>query len=152
MAQYTYVYVNHTHLYNWSPAPYYSCFKWLLQWSNNLYSATYSYWASFHDAYGWLHHTHWWHWLQLPYKSHTTYVTNHMRSISCHIMPLVINSLRGGHTHIHTHTLTHTHTHTNTHTHTPMILDKAIIRNQARTGCNITHKNKTIEAKFTLTY
>ena len=30
-----------------------------------------------------------------------------MRSISCHIMPLVINSLGGGHTHTNTHTHTH---------------------------------------------
>ena len=36
-------------------------------------------------------------------------------------MPLVINSLRDGHTH------THTHTHTDVHT-------EIILRNQARTG------------------
>ena len=36
-----------------------------------------------------------------------------MRSISCHITPLVINSLVGGHTYTHTHT----HTHANTYTH-----------------------------------
>ena len=35
-----------------------------------------------------------------------------MESISCHITPLVINSLGGGHTHTHTHTHAHTHTHT----------------------------------------
>ena len=40
-------------------------------------------------------------------------VTNHMGSISCHITPLVINSLGGGHTHILT------------------FADKAILRNQA---------------------
>ena len=35
-------------------------------------------------------------------------------------MPLVTNSLRGGHTHtnIHTHKHTHKHTHTQTHTQT----------------------------------
>ena len=36
---------------------------------------------------------------------------------SCHITPLVINSL-GGNTHTHTYTHTHTHTHKQTHTHT----------------------------------
>ena len=40
-----------------------------------------------------------------------------MESISCHIMPLVINSLGGGHTHTHTHTQTQTQTQTQTHTH-----------------------------------
>ena len=39
-------------------------------------------------------------------------------------MPLVIYSLKGGHTHKHTHTQTHTHTHTDVHTET-------ILRNQA---------------------
>jgi len=34
----------------------------------------------------------------------TTCLTNHKSSISHHIMPLVINSLGGGHTHTHTHT------------------------------------------------
>ena len=42
-----------------------------------------------------------------------------MESISCNITPLVINSLRGGHTHTHTpHTQTHTHANTQTHTYT----------------------------------
>jgi len=38
--------------------------------------------------------------------------TNHKGSISHHITPLVINTLRGGHiyTHIHTNTYTQTHT------------------------------------------
>ena len=39
-----------------------------------------------------------------------------MEFISCHIIPLVTNSLKGGHTH-HIHTCTHTHTHTHTHMH-----------------------------------
>ena len=64
----------------------------------------YSYWASFHNAYICLHYIHYRYQLQLPYKSHRTYLTNHMWSISHHITPLVINSLRGGHTHINTHT------------------------------------------------
>ena len=34
-------------------------------------------------------------------------------SISCHIMPLVINSLGGAHTHKHTHTHTYRHPHRN---------------------------------------
>ena len=44
-----------------------------------------------------------------------------MDFISYHIMPLVVNSLEGGHTYTHTQTHTHTHTHThtsNTHTQT----------------------------------
>ena len=40
----------------------------------------------------------------VPYKRHRTYLTNHMRSISHYIMPLVlINSLGGGHTQTHTY-------------------------------------------------
>ena len=49
-----------------------------------------------------------------------------MESILCHIMPLVINSLGGGHTH------THTHTHTQTHIQT--IRTGPILGNQARAG------------------
>ena len=59
-------------------------------------------------------------------------------------MPIVINSLRGGHTHTHTHTLTHTHTNTHTHTHIHththtqthilMICTGSILRNQVCTG------------------
>ena len=74
-----------------------------------------------------------------------------MGFISCHIIPLVINSFRGGdtcthththahthththtHTHLHTHTNTHTLTHTNTHTHTHTgIHTETILRNQLR--------------------
>ena len=40
------------------------------------------------------------------------------QSYEIYIMPLLINSLRGGHTHIHTHAHTHTRTHTHTHAHT----------------------------------
>ena len=42
------------------------------------------------------------------------------QSYEVHIMPLVINSLRGRHTYIHTHTHIHKykHIHTQTHTHT----------------------------------
>ena len=40
-----------------------------------------------------------------------------MGSISSHIMPLVITSLRGGYTDTQTHTQTQTQTHTNTHMH-----------------------------------
>ena len=35
-------------------------------------------------------------------QSHRTYLTNHMGSISHHIIPLVINSLGRGHTHTQT--------------------------------------------------
>ena len=39
-------------------------------------------------------------------KSHKTSLSNHTQSISCHIIPLVTNALKGGHTdwHRHTHT------------------------------------------------
>ena len=37
--------------------------------------------------------------LRLPYIHCTTCLTNHMGSISCRIMILVINSYRGRHTH-----------------------------------------------------
>ena len=88
-----------------------------------------------------------------------------MRSV-CHITPLVINSLGGGHTHArahaHTHTRTHTvHTHANIHTHTPQthththththtythiqtIRTGSILRNQARAW----FKNTEINAKM----
>ena len=62
-----------------------------------------SYWASFHNVYGCLHHAHQRYQLHLPYKSHRTYLTNQIVSISHHIMPLVINSLRGRHTHRRPH-------------------------------------------------
>ena len=42
------------------------------------------------------------------YKSCRTYLTNYIGSISFHIMLLVINSLRGGHTYMQTHTHAHT--------------------------------------------
>ena len=71
----------------------------------------YSYQASFHNAYRCLCHAHYHYRPQLPYKSHKTYLTNHMESISCHIMPLVINNLRAD-----THANIHTHTHTCKHT------------------------------------
>ena len=50
-------------------------------------------------------------------------LTNHMGSISRHIMPLVINSLRGRHT--HTQTNTHAYRHSRT---------EAILRNQVHAG------------------
>ena len=43
------------------------------------------------------------------YYCHLTAIellTNRIGSISCHIMPLVINTLSGGHTQTHTHILT----------------------------------------------
>ena len=59
-----------------------------------------------------------------------------MRSISHYIMPLVIKSLGGGHTHTHTdtHTDTHTQTHTHIHTHIQMIRTGSILKKQACTG------------------
>ena len=47
--------------------------------------------------------------------------------MSCHIIPLVTNSLGGEHTHTQTHTQTHTHTHRHTHTD---IHTETILRNQ----------------------
>ena len=79
---------------------------------------------------------------RLPYKRHRTYLTNHMGSISHHIMPLVINSLGADtrthmhtcrHTHTQTHTQTYTHIHTHKHTQIQIFTDKAILRNQAST-------------------
>ena len=51
-------------------------------------------------------------------KSHRTYLTNRMGSISHHITPLVINSLGDEHTHTHTHAYRHSRT-------------EAILRNHA---------------------
>ena len=50
-----------------------------------------------------------------------------MGSISCHITPLIINSLGAG-THTHTHTHTRAHTHTHTHTSIQYLQTEAIIR------------------------
>ena len=52
---------------------------------------------------------------KFPCNDYRTCLTNRMGSISRHIMPLVINSLGGGHTHTHTHTHTHKHTHKHTY-------------------------------------
>ena len=54
MAWYVYVYVNHIHLYNWSPPPYYLTTAVLNDCYSEVMAYTvlaYSYWASFHDAY-----------------------------------------------------------------------------------------------------
>ena len=59
-------------------------------------------WASFHDVYRSLRHAHYQYRPHLPYKSHTTYLTNHMESISHHFTPLVVHSLGGGHICKHT--------------------------------------------------
>ena len=62
-----------------------------------------------------------WQQLQLPYKSHRTYSTNHMGSISQHITPLVINNLGAD-----------THTHANRHTQAYRCSrTETILRNQA---------------------
>ena len=53
------------------------------------------------------------------YSCCRTCLANRMGSISCHITPLVINSLGGGHTHTNTHTDVRTET---------------ILRNQASAG------------------
>ena len=51
------------------------------------------------------------YWLQLSYKSWRTCITDYMGSISCHIMPLVIDSFSvDTQTHIHTDTYTQIYT------------------------------------------
>ena len=104
MAQYAYVYLNHTHLYNWStPSCYFT--KAAL---NGCYSEVTAYTALVLTLIGLVSTTrmdayvmpmHYRYRLQLSYISHRTYLTNHIGSISHHITPLVINSLGGGHTH-----------------------------------------------------
>ena len=55
--------------------------------------------------------------------------------MSHHIMPLVVHSLEGGHTHARPHTHTHTHTHTYTHTHAYRhSRTEAILRNRVCAG------------------
>ena len=66
------------------------------------------------------------------YNCCRTCLTNRMESISCHITPLVINSLGSGHTHTHTHTQTQTKTQTQTHTHID-VHTETILRNQVHT-------------------
>jgi len=64
-----------------------------------------------------------------------TCLTNHKGSISHHIMPLVINSLRGGHTHTHTH----------------IARTKAISRNQSHAGLWPAHawsNKKKVKKRF----
>ena len=78
-----------------------------------------TYWASFHDAYEcYIMPTN-----DTDYschiKTHKTYLTNRMGSISHQITLLVINSLGGGHTHTHAYRRSRT---------------EVILRNQARAG------------------
>ena len=132
MAQYAYVHVNHAYLYNRSALSCYfttvvlnDCYSELMAYT----VLAYSYWASFHNVYICLRHAHYRYQLKMPYKSHRTYLTNHMGSISHHIMPLVINSLGGGHTHTHAYIRTET-----------------ILRNQACTWFkNVVTKNKCMQ-------
>ena len=61
MAQYAYVYINYTHLYNWSALPNYLTTAVLNDCYSELTAYTvlvYSYWASFHNAYECLRHAH----------------------------------------------------------------------------------------------
>ena len=51
------------------------------------------------------------------YNCNITAITNHIGFISCHIKPLVIDSLGGRDTHTNTHIHTQTHTHTYIHPH-----------------------------------
>ena len=118
---YEYVHVRHTHPYNWSSE--------LMPYT----VLANCYWVSAYETY-----------VPIPratpfsnndYICHVanscrTYLTNCMGSISCHITPLIINSLGGGHTQTHTHTQTHAHTDVRTTT---------ILRNQARAGLWLGH-------------
>ena len=79
--------------------------------------------------------------------NYSCYLTNCMGSRPHHIMPLVINSLGGRHTH------THTHTHTNTHAYRHSWTE-AILRNRAcawfKNGVGINHcyiKSKETRSK-----
>ena len=70
-----------------------------------------------------------WQQLQLPYKSHRTYSTNHMGSISQHITPLVINNLGA-----------ETHTCKQTHTSIQMFADR---NNSKKPGARAWFKNQS---------
>ena len=128
-----YVYINHAHLYNRSAPPCHLTTAVLNDCYSEVMAYTvlaYSYWASFYNSYECQSHTHQRYRLQLP-NSCRTLLTNHIEPISCHITPLVINSLRGGHTQTRTHTDVRT---------------KLILRNQARAGLWPAHawfKNST---------
>ena len=110
MLQYVYIHIHYTHLYNWSSPSFYSSTAAY----NNCYNELMCYTmltlirlvfmvcinakaTPVHDN---------------DYSCHNSYrtcSTNHMWSLSCHIMPLVINILgTDTHTNIHRHT-THTH-------------------------------------------
>ena len=118
-----YIHVCHTHLYNWYARSSYSSTAAFNNCYNELTAYTvlaHSYWVSFHNACQCQGHTHQQYLLQLPYNSCRTCLTNHMGFISHHIMPLVINSFRGGHTHTDVRTET-------------------ILRNQVHAGCRLAH-------------
>ena len=93
---------------------------------------TYSYLVGFHDAYIDAYTTptininHSYH-IKAIYR---IYLANHMESISCHITPLVINSLWGR------HTCTRKHTHTQAYRHSRT---EAILRNQVCTSHRPAH-------------
>ena len=106
MPQYMYIYVHHTHLYNWNVP---SCHTSTATFSK-FYSELILY-TTLPSLIGLVSTT----WINakatlinnIHYNCHTTavnFLTNHMGSISRHIMPLVTNNLGGRYTHIHMHT------------------------------------------------
>ena len=78
------------------------------------------------------------------YSCHIQVLTNHIESMSGYIMPLVINSFGGGHTHIYTHmhTRTHTNMHTRTHTYNYVSLINWILKTRVH---NKRVKRKSVE-------
>ena len=61
MARYMYIYVNHAYLYNWSALSCHlttgvlnDCYSEVMVYT----ALAYSYWDSFHNAYGDLYHAH----------------------------------------------------------------------------------------------
>ena len=100
------LWLKHCILLLYSTAAFNDCYSKIMPYT----VLPYSYWVSFHDVYQCQGHAYRRYRLQLPYNSSRTCLTNHMGFISCHITPLVINGLRGGHTHKHAHTHIRTET------------------------------------------
>ena len=129
MSRYIYnVHACHIHLCNWSAlllclVTYMQLFyKQLISESNDLYSACLLLLCWILWCASILTSTNGTAWVQLLYIRCRTCFTDHMwGSTLCHIIPLVINSLRGK------------------HTCTCMQTDKVILRNQAHAGLWLAH-------------
>ena len=98
MAWYVYVNVNHVHLQNWSAPSCYLTTAVLNDCYSEVTACTALAYSCFHNTYGCYGHTHWRYQLQLLlYK--TIELIQPINRV--YIIPLVINSLRGGDTHMH---------------------------------------------------